>query len=648
MPFEQTNYQVGPSRRASQKAHMPEPSITSKLPFAHGEAPLRAELLSAERVAVQATALAAAQDCTTGGHIKATPLIALAQQAANALASDNRELAAAARDRGATPPAGEWLLDNYYLIEEQVLLVRADLPAHYGLELPRLVSGEFTDFPRIYEAILALIAHTDSRLDEDYLSRFTAGYQEVSPLTIGEAWAVPIMLRIGLVENLRRLSRAVVQSQRAELSADIWAEKLVLTAQDNLDGLPALLGELEVATQGAGAPFFVRLVQRLGELERGGETVNAWLEHRLSADGIVLESAAATAQQEQAANQVSIANAITSIRLLDALDWREFFESVSVVEAALRKDPARTYAAMDFESRDRYRHAVEEVARRSDYSEIGVAETILDLAAESLASDASDSVRGHVGWWLVDEGRFTLEQTVGYQPKKRERFYRSAIVRRHGVFYWGTLTVLSTLLLALLGWYAADVGAAPWQIGLLLVIALVPATELALVVVNRLSSLIFPPKRLAKLDYRRPLDESHRTLSVIPALLSSVGSTQEVIEHLEITYLANRDPNLAFALLGDLRAGRRADPSRRRHHPRSRGARHLRAQWALRGRARRAPVPPARSLPDVQRLRGHVDGLGAQARRAARARARDARAPGHVVLDQAGRCASSGATVRSS
>ncbi len=299
----------------------------------------------------------------------------------------------------------------------------------------------------------------------------------------------------------------------------------------------------------------MRLVQRLGELERGGETVNAWLEHRLSADGIVLESAAATAQQEQAANQVSIANAITSIRLLDALDWREFFESVSVVEAALRKDPARTYAAMDFESRDRYRHAVEEVARRSDYSEIGVAETILELAAESLASDASDSVRGHVGWWLVDEGRFTLEQTVGYQPKKRERFYRSAIVRRHGMFYWGTLTVLSALLLALLGWYAADVGAAPWQIGLLLVIALVPGTELALVVVNRLSSLIFPPKRLAKLDYRRPLDESHRTLSVIPALLSSVGSTQEVIEHLEITYLANRDPNLAFGLLGDLRAG---------------------------------------------------------------------------------------------
>ena len=161
-------------------------------------------------------------------------------------------------------------------------------------------------------------------------------------------------------------------SQRAESSADVWAERLVLdragparrTARAARRAGGRRHGELSPA-------FFVRLVQRLGELESGGETINSWLEHRLSAEGIVLETAAAAAQQEQAANQVSIANSITSIRLLDALDWREFFESVSVVEAALRNDPARTYAAMDFESRDRYRHAVEQIARRSEYSEIG-------------------------------------------------------------------------------------------------------------------------------------------------------------------------------------------------------------------------------------------------------------------------------------
>ena len=133
---------------------MPETSGPNASRFAPGDAPLRAELLSAERLEREASELAAAQDSTTAGHIRATPLIALAQRAASSLAADNRELATATRERGATPPAGEWLLDNYYLIEEQLLLVRADLPPTYGLELPRLVGGEFADFPRIYEAVL--------------------------------------------------------------------------------------------------------------------------------------------------------------------------------------------------------------------------------------------------------------------------------------------------------------------------------------------------------------------------------------------------------------------------------------------------------------------------------------------------------------
>ena len=305
---------------------------------------MRAELLSAERLADDARIIATAQSWTVGGEFRTTPLIAMTARAAAELVADNRELSSAARKTGGSSPAGEWLLDNYYLVEEQVLLVKEDLPADYGVELPRLVGGAWADYPRIYQALLDLIAHTDSRIDEEYLSRFVEGYQEVAPLTIGEVWAVPIMLRIALVENLSRLSRAVVLSMRAEKAADQWAERLVLAAQDdsNVEALPALLATIDAEIGDVPPAFFVRLTQRLGELETGGEAVNAWLERRLSAEGIVLESAAADAQQEQAANQVSIANAITSVRLLDALDWREFFERISITEAILRKDPAQT------------------------------------------------------------------------------------------------------------------------------------------------------------------------------------------------------------------------------------------------------------------------------------------------------------------
>jgi cyclic beta-1,2-glucan synthetase len=533
---------------------MPDLPGTKNPTAADSDLPLRGELLSADRLAQEARALAAMQPWVADKRLRSTPLIPLMARAAAALAADNRELAQGSRAIGGSSPAGEWLLDNYYLIEEQVLLVRSDLPGDYGIELPRLVSGEYADFPRLYTALLTLIEHTDARLDEEYLSRFVGGFQEVSALTVGEVWAVPIMLRIALVENLRRLSHAAVASMRAERSADAWTERLVLAAQDaTTDALPQLLGSIDAETRGEPPAFFVRLTRRLGEVERGGEAINAWVQRRLVEEGIVLEDAATDAQQVQAADQVSIANSITSIRLLDALDWREFFERVSVSEETLRRDPAQTYAVMDFGSRDRYRHALESLARRSTLSEIEVAEKVVSLARAALAHDAADLVRGHVGWWLVGDGRYELEPAIGYRPTARESLYRGPL-RRKDSLYWGALAVLTAVLGVALVGYALAEGAAPWQAALLLLLGLVPLSELALVVVNRLSAFLFPPKPLPRLDPRRNIEDGHRTLVIIPALLTSVGGTRSLIEHIETTYLANRDTNVAFGLVGDLRA----------------------------------------------------------------------------------------------
>ena len=555
-------------------------TFMSVLPRHHkkipANAPIRAELLSLDRLSAEATAIARAQRVVRGGHPGTTPLLGLISRAAESLNEDNRALAAAARERGATPPAGEWLLDNYYLIEEQVQLVRDDLPADYGIELPRLESGSESGGgkssgvgnPRIYEALLDLIAHTDSRLDEEAVLRYVAGFQEVSPLSIGEMWAVPIMLRLGLVENVRRLSGTVVAALRTEHAADDWAAAMVAACQEG-DTIPtqaspasssalatrlaALLSDLDRAANSLSPTFFVRLSQRLGELETGADEVNAWLARRLASDNIVLEQVAAESQQEQAANQVSIANSITSIRFLDALDWRAFFEAASLVEAALSKDPTATYAAMDFGSRDRYRHALEIIARRSSATEIEVAEKAVELSSAALAHDASDEVRGHVGWWLIDQGRYELESQVGYRPLLSERLYRARLANR-GVFYWGNLTVLTMLGVAALIAYAMAMGALVWQAVVLALIGLIPLSELALVIVNRMSAALFPPRRLPKLDLRVPVTDAHRTLVCVPALLSSPGAARSVAANLEVAYLANRDVNVGFALVADLKA----------------------------------------------------------------------------------------------
>ena len=532
---------------------MPLPSKPLRGSNNHVEKPFRAELLSAERLADNARIIATAQSWTTAGAVRTTPLIGLTERAAASLAADNRELASTARLTGGASPAGEWLLDNYYLIEEQILLVKEDLPATYGVELPRLIGGEWNGFPRLYEVLLDLVAHTDSRIDPEFLFRFIDGYQEVAPLTIGEVWAVPIMLRVALVENLCRLSRAVVLAMRAEADADRWAESLVFAAQDDPGMLAVLLAEIDTSTQDAQPTFFVRLSRRLGELESGGEAVNAWLERRLLASSIVLENAAANAQQEQAANQVSISNAITSVRLLDALDWREFFEQVSIVEAILRKDPAHTYAVMDFSSRDRYRHSLEVMARRSTASEIEIAEKVVTLSREALTIDASDDVHGHVGWWLMADGRLRLEPLVGYRRQKREALYRGPLAN-HALFYSGSMAVFQASMLALLALYALEEGAGILQAVVLTLLAIIPLSELTIVVVNRLMAFVFPPRILPKLDSRLPVDDAHRTLVVVPTLLSSAAAARSVIDNLEIAYLGNRDLNVAYALLGDLKS----------------------------------------------------------------------------------------------
>ena len=530
-----------------------KPRVVSRPPHVTAEdVPFRGDLLSADRLADEARALATVHTFTTEPQIRTTPLIALTDRAATSLAEDNAVLSTAAREQLPVSPASEWLLDNYYLIEEQVHAVREDLPPNYGVELPRLADGTYAGFPRVFEAIIELIVHTDARVDDALLLRYVDAYQDVWPLAIGEVWAVPIMLRIAIIENLRRLSRAVVVSHQAELAADSWAERVVLTVENSPEGIPALLQELEAASQDAVPAFYVRLAQRLGGIEAGGEAATAWLQGRLNTLGIVLEERVHLQQQEQAANQVSIANSITSIRFIDALEWKSFFEAASLVEQGLNEDPAGVFPRMDFKSRDRCRHAVEQMARRCRLTEIELVEAVLSFAAESLAKNPSDLVRGHVSYYLISSGRYELEPAVGYRLTARERMYRGPL-RHRGLIYGSLFGAITALLVALVAWWASLAGSSAIGIIVVSVLAITPLSELALGLANRALAGLYPPRPLLKLDFLHETPESNRTLVVVPALLSSVPSTQSVIDNLEISYLANRDPNIAYAVLGDLK-----------------------------------------------------------------------------------------------
>ncbi|PYN56258.1 MAG: glycosyl transferase, partial [Candidatus Rokuibacteriota bacterium] len=359
-----------------------------------------------------------------------------------------RAIAKAIREDRAITPAAEWLVDNFHIVDEQLREIRDDLPAGFYWQLPKLAEGPLAGYPRVYGIAWAFVAHTDSRFDPETLRRFVHAYQRVQPLTIGELWAVAITLRVVLVENLRRLAEAIVRGRAARQEADALADDLL-----GLGGQPAK--RVATALQAfEHAPlvtaFAVQLVQRLRDQDPTVTPALLWLDERLGAQGTTPDDIVRVEHQRQAAMNVTVRNVITSMRLMSALDWTEFFESVSLVDEVLRA--GTTYAAMDFSTRDRYRHAIEELALGSGRSELDVAREAVLLATRTglgagRVDEPHDARRDDPGYYLIAAGRAALELAIGFRPPATRRMFR-AYVASATPGYLGTIVVLSGLALA--------------------------------------------------------------------------------------------------------------------------------------------------------------------------------------------------------
>ncbi|MBN2840817.1 MAG: hypothetical protein JXP37_07690, partial [Coriobacteriia bacterium] len=247
-------------------------------------------------------------------------------------------------------------------------------------------------------------------------------------------------------------------------------------------------------------------------------------------------------------------NAITSIRFLDALEWRDFFERVSLVDHILREDPAGVYPRMEFASRDRYRHTLEGLALRSVHDEIEIAEAVISHCLEAQSADPADALRAHVGYYLISGGRYAFERSVGYEPHLRERLHRGPLAAR-GLIFWGLLAAITALLAGGLGAFVTARTGTLWAGLVVALSAIIPVSDVAVTLVNRIAAWLWPPRTLAKIDHRTPVAQAHQTMVVYTALLTSPTASQHVIDNMEIGFLANRDPNIRFAILADLRGG---------------------------------------------------------------------------------------------
>ena len=502
---------------------------------------IRSELFGPERLEHHAISLAAAQEVTQRPAVRVRPLTVRVKSNARLLLSAYLSCRQALREGRQIAPATEWLLDNFHLVEQQLRQIEDDLPAGYYRQLPKLAGGPFAGYPRVFGLTWAYVAHTDSLLSGPILARFVSAYQQVSPLTIGELWAIAITLRIVLVENMRRLAEQITINDRRRMIADgIVDEVLAARTTSGLSPQDALrAATAKIAPGPLDEIVAAQIAKRLRGFDPAETPLHAWLEDRLTHHGSSIEMVVQNAQLRQGASNVTMRNIVTSMRLASELDWADFVEDVSLVDDRLR---ARSdFAAMDFATRNRYRTEIEVLARGSGHSEIAIADVALDLAA-AIPGSAADP-----GSALIGPARAGLERDVGFSASVRMQFERG--LGRLGLAgFLGLIALMSVLVLALALWTTGVGGLA---LVVLAVTGLATASETGVALVNLVVTRTVRPELLPGLDLSAGIPASLRTLVAVPVLLRDAEDLQAQIDHLEVHHLSSVGGALHYALLSD-------------------------------------------------------------------------------------------------
>ncbi len=512
--------------------------------------PLRAELFSSAQMEEHGKTLAGLHGLDDT-HVPEHLLTRLAENE-RVLLEVRDLLIEAVKENRMIAPAGEWLLDNFYLIEEQVRTARRLLPKGYAKGLPRLKSGSSKGLPRVYDIALETISHGDGLVDPERLGSFVAAYQTVTKLRMGELWAIPIMLRLALIENLRRVAARVAIDRIERNRANYWADRMTETAEKDPRSLILTVADMARSDPPMVSSFVAELARRLQGQGASLALPLTWIEQQLSASYLTISHLVQSENQQQAADQLSISNSIGSLRFLNAIDWRTFVETMSAVEQILRKDPAGIYDRMDFTTRDQYRHVVEKIAKKSRLSEEQVALEAIALARQGAAGKNGNDKATHVGFHLIDKGLLELEKRAKIRRTVVDRIRRTG--RRFTLpFYLGAVFFFTVLFAG--GLLAEPLlddlnGSLLWLFALL---SLPAAGQLAIALVDLFATHLSRPDPLPRMDFSKGIPQESSTLVVVPTMLTVIENVSTLIGSLEVRFLANPDENLQFGLLTDFK-----------------------------------------------------------------------------------------------
>jgi len=508
-------------------------------------APVRADFYPDEALAAMAKKIAAGQSGALPYFRPARVKSRLAENARHILHAF-READAAARRQISIGPATQWLIDNYYTIDKAVKQIRLSFPRRLMRRLPPYPADKTV--PRIFALAWFYIAHTDSAFSLVSLTAAVRAYQEVAPLTIGELWLLPSVLRFILVENARRITDAIEHDTAMRAAANRAADTLILARQKN--GAAALEPLLAHYDARARDPrFAAHLLSRLENASADTSQAIKWL-HFKNAEAAAEGGEARGAENDrQAANGISMGNIIRAFKDIDDTEWSSWFESVCAVDVILRDHS--DFSALDAPSRNAYRSAVEAIARGSKLSETDVAQKAAALIEAEAGNAAGQSAgQSPAGEYLLGDKRAALENACGYRRTFADHL-RDARQKPHIAFIAAPVIIMALIALALVYHFAGSAGLSSGGARLLTLLAVLPACDISFSLYNILAAWFVPPRRLAGYALADGVPEDAAVLIAVPTMITSRRGIDEQLRNLEVHYLSNPRGAVHFALVSD-------------------------------------------------------------------------------------------------
>jgi hypothetical protein len=477
-------------------------------------------------------------------------------------------------------PAGEWILDNFYIVERTVKTIVKELTMKKYINFIGIANGANAGFARVYVLASEIIAYTDGKIDDLLLKDVLKAYQNKKTLNMDEIWNIAIFLQIALIENIRKVCEKIYSSQIQKYKVENIIERLVENKEEDklkYKNLPSYktralgYGEMKY-------PFIEHMSYRLKSYGRQAYRYLDILEKQVEMMGTTITEVIKREHFDMAVRKVSVGNSIVSINRLIRINFVQIFEQINGVEEILKKDPAKVYDKMDYKTKIDYRNKLKEISKKTKISEIYIAKKCIELSSKNKSledlgiiekwkkNESSELIentkinknlnisekakqyeakKSHVGYYLIDKGKQELLSDLTGRNIKCTK--QETKVKIYIASIWIPTFLICIGMLNFVYLQTKNI----WISMLIFVLSLIPVQSIIMQIVQGIINKVVSPKQIPKLDFLNGIPEEYSSMVIIPTIIKSKEKIEELMKKLEVYYLANKSENIYFTLLGD-------------------------------------------------------------------------------------------------